>query len=67
MFLKDSEMSKKAQVVIKEIGVIGKDIGRLVERVADVENRFNQVSVSSLEALKFQQIKFKAELKRFKN
>ena len=44
MFLKDSEMSKKAQVVIKEIGVIGKDIGRLVERVADVENRFNQVS-----------------------
>ncbi len=24
--------------------VIGKDIGRLVERVADVENRFNQVS-----------------------
>ncbi len=43
MFLKDSEMSKKAQVVIKEIGVIGKDIGRLVERVADVENRFNQV------------------------
>ena len=44
MFLKDSEMSKKAQVVIKEIGVIGKDIGRLAERVADVENRFNQVS-----------------------
>ena len=44
MFLKESEMSKKAQVVIKEIGVIGKDIGRLVERVADVENRFNQVS-----------------------
>jgi DNA recombination protein RmuC len=44
MFLKDSEMSKKAQVVIKEIGVIGKDIGRLVERVADVESRFNQVS-----------------------
>jgi len=44
MFLKDSEMSKKAQVVIKEIGIIGKDIGRLVERVADVENRFNQVS-----------------------
>jgi len=44
MFLKDSEISKKAQVVIKEIGVIGKDIGRLVERVADVENRFNQVS-----------------------
>jgi DNA recombination protein RmuC len=44
MFLKDSEMSKKAQVVIKEIGVIGKDISRLVERVADVENRFNQVS-----------------------
>ena len=44
MFLKDSEMSKKAQVIIKEIGVIGKDISRLVERVADVENRFNQVS-----------------------
>jgi len=44
MFLKDSEMSKKAQVVIKEIGIIGKDIGRLAERVADVENRFNQVS-----------------------
>jgi DNA recombination protein RmuC len=44
MFLKDSEMSKKAQVVIKEIGVIGKDISRLAERVADVENRFNQVS-----------------------
>ena len=44
MFLKDSEMSKKAQVVIKEIGVIGKDIARLAERVADVENRFNQVS-----------------------
>jgi DNA recombination protein RmuC len=44
MFLKDSEMSKKAQVVIKEIGVIGKDIGRLAERVADVENKFNQVS-----------------------
>ena len=44
MFLKDSEMSKKAQVVIKEIGVIGKDIGRLAERVADVESRFNQVS-----------------------
>jgi len=44
MFLKDSEMSKKAQVVIKEIGIIGKDIGRLAERVADVESRFNQVS-----------------------
>jgi DNA recombination protein RmuC len=44
MFLKDSEMSKKAQIVIKEIGIIGKDIGRLAERVADVENRFNQVS-----------------------
>jgi hypothetical protein len=29
MFLKDSEMSKKAQVVIKEIGIIGKDISRL--------------------------------------
>ena len=67
MFLKDSEMSKKAQVVIKEIGIIGKDIGRLAERVADVESRFNQVSVNNLEALKFLQIKFKVELKRFKS
>ena len=44
MFLKDTEMSKKAQVVIKEIGIIGKDIGRLVERVTEVETKFNNVS-----------------------
>jgi DNA recombination protein RmuC len=44
MFLKDSEMSKKAQVVIKEIGIIGKDIGRLVERVTEVETKFNNVA-----------------------
>ena len=44
MFLKDSEMSKKAQVVIKEIGIIGKDIGRLAERVTEVETKFNNIA-----------------------
>ena len=44
VFLKDSEMNKKAQMIIKEIGMIGKDIGRLVERTEDVEKKFNLVS-----------------------
>ena len=43
VFLKDSEMNKKAQIIIKEIGLIGKDIGRLSERTADIEKRFNLV------------------------
>ena len=44
VFLKDSEMTKKAQLIIKEIGLIGKDIGRLVERTEDVEKKFNLVA-----------------------
>jgi len=40
VFLKDSEMNKKAQTIIKEIGLIGKDIGRLSERTADIEKKF---------------------------
>ena len=44
VFLKDSEMNKKAQMIIKEIGLIGKDIGRLAERTADIEKRFNLVA-----------------------
>ena len=44
VFLKDSEMNKKAQMIIKEIGLIGKDIGRLSERTADIEKRFNLVA-----------------------
>ena len=43
-FLKDSEMNKKAQMIIKEIGLIGKDIGRLSERTVDIEKRFNLVA-----------------------
>ena len=44
IFLKDSEMNKKAQTIIKEIGLIGKDIGRLSERTADIEKKFNLVT-----------------------
>ena len=44
VFLKDSEMNKKAQLIIKEIGLIGKDIGRLSERTADIEKKFNLVT-----------------------
>ena len=44
VFLKDSEMNKKAQTIIKEIGLIGKDIGRLSERTADIEKKFNLVT-----------------------
>ncbi len=44
VFLKDSEMNKKAQMIIKEIGLIGKDIGRLSERTSDIEKRFNLVA-----------------------
>ena len=43
VFLKDTEMNKKAQMIIKEIGLIGKDVGRLAERTADIEKRFNLV------------------------
>jgi DNA recombination protein RmuC len=55
VFLKDSEMTKKAQIIIKEIGRIGKDIGRLVERTEDVEKKFNLV------ADQFRSIKVSAE------
>ena len=55
VFLKDSEMNKKAQMIIKEIGMIGKDIGRLVERTEDVEKKFNLV------ADQFRNIKVSAE------
>ena len=55
VFLKDSEMTKKAQIIIKEIGLIGKDIGRLVERTEDVEKKFNLV------ADQFRNIKVSAE------
>ncbi len=55
VFLKDSEMNKKAQMIIKEIGLIGKDIGRLVERTDDVEKKFNLV------ADQFRNIKVSAE------
>jgi len=55
VFLKDSEMTKKAQIIIKEIGLIGKDIGRLVERTEDVEKKFNLV------ADQFRSIKVSAE------
>ena len=44
VFLKDTEMNKKAQMIIKEIGLIGKDVERLAERTADIEKRFNLVS-----------------------
>ena len=44
VFLKDSEMNKKAQMIIKEIGLIGKDIGRLSERTTDIEKKFNLVT-----------------------
>ena len=44
VFLKDTEMNKKAQMIIKEIGLIGKDVGRLAERTADIEKRFNLVA-----------------------
>ena len=36
-------MNKIAQMIIKEIGLIGKDIGRLSERTADIEKKFNLV------------------------
>jgi len=55
VFLKDSEMNKKAQMIIKEIGLIGKDIGRLVEKTEDVEKKFNLV------ADQFRNIKVSAE------
>ena len=55
VFLKDSEMNKKAQMIIKEIGMIGKDIGRIVERTEDVEKKFNLV------ADQFRNIKVSAE------
>jgi DNA recombination protein RmuC len=55
VFLKDSEMTKKAQLIIKEIGLIGKDVGRLVERTEDVEKKFNLV------ADQFRNIKVSAE------
>ena len=55
VFLKDSEMNKKAQMIIKEIGLIGKDVGRLVERTEDVEKKFNIV------ADQFRNIKVSAE------
>src|SRR5210317_361751 len=55
VFLKDSEMTKKAQLIIKEIGLIGKDVGRLVERTEDVEKKFNLV------ADQFRHIKVSAE------
>lgn len=55
VFLKNSEMTKKAQLIIKEIGLIGKDIGRLVERTEDVEKKFNLV------ADQFRNIKVSAE------
>ena len=55
VFLKDSEMNKKAQMIIKEIGLIGKDVGRLVERTEDVEKKFNLV------ADQFRNIKVSAE------
>ena len=55
VFLKDSEMTKKAQLIIKEIGLIGKDIGRPVERTEDVEKKFNLV------ADQFRNIKVSAE------
>ena len=55
VFLKDSEMTKKAQLIIKEIGLIGKDISRLVERTEDVEKKFNIV------ADQFRNIKVSAE------
>jgi DNA recombination protein RmuC len=48
-------MTKKAQLIIKEIGLIGKDIGRLVERTEDVEKKFNLV------ADQFRNIKVSAE------
>ena len=35
---------QKAQTIIKEIGLIGKDIGRLSERTADIEKKFNLVT-----------------------
>ena len=44
VFLKDSEMNKKAQMIIKEIGLIGKDIGRLSERTTDIEKKCNLVT-----------------------
>ena len=55
VFLKDSEMNKKAQMIIKEIALIGKDVGRLVERTEDVEKKFNLV------ADQFRNIKVSAE------
>ena len=55
VFLKDSEMNKKAQMIIKEIGMIGNDIGRLVDRTEDVEKKFNLV------ADQFRNIKVSAE------
>ena len=55
VFLKDSEMTKKAQLIIKEIGLIGKDVGRLVGRTEDVEKKFNLV------ADQFRHIKVSAE------
>jgi DNA recombination protein RmuC len=42
-------------MIIKEIGLIGKDIGRLVERTDDVEKKFNLV------ADQFRNIKVSAE------
>ena len=48
-------MNKKAQMIIKEIGLIGKDVGRLVERTEDVEKKFNLV------ADQFRNIKVSAE------
>ena len=47
-------LTEKNQI-IKEIGLIGKDVGRLVERTEDVEKKFNLV------ADQFRHIKVSAE------
>ena len=44
VFLRDSDMSRKTQIFIKEIGLIGKDIERLADRTADIEKKFNLIS-----------------------
>ncbi|MAJ58269.1 MAG: DNA recombination protein RmuC [Candidatus Pelagibacter sp.] len=44
VFLRDSDMSRKTQVFVKEIGLIGKDIERLADRTADIEKKFNLIS-----------------------
>jgi hypothetical protein len=53
---------KKAQLIIKEIGLIGKDIGRLVERTEDVEKKFNLVA-DQFRNIKVSAEKFSVELK----